>query len=267
MRAPLCVIVQVAFASVIGGGCDQFGPEAHELAHFVGNAEHGDKPGKTSPFVTMSSNLLPWLCSALMISIRLRSATSGSQNVQRSHQRLQPTSLTPLSCSSCRSSRALSRSCSPARISSRTPNVCCIEPMVFNMASDVARGGREMLATAPRVCCIVWRQTKNGLTLDQIRLLTQGWFIVYRCTPSTPRATRSLICSGGVGDAGLLEYGIVAAPPVWHDFQLRRYARLADSGHATHGFGVHHRHDAGLDRYLDSDRTHLVEKRRKSSLS
>ena len=47
MCAPLCVIVQMAFASVIGGGCDQFGPEAHELAHFVGNAEHGHKPGKT----------------------------------------------------------------------------------------------------------------------------------------------------------------------------------------------------------------------------
>ncbi len=44
MVPALTVVVQMAFARVVGRGFDEFGTEPHEFAHFVGNAENGDEP-------------------------------------------------------------------------------------------------------------------------------------------------------------------------------------------------------------------------------
>ena len=43
MRSALFVIVKVAFAGIVGRSLHEFGTESHELAHFIGYAEHGDQ--------------------------------------------------------------------------------------------------------------------------------------------------------------------------------------------------------------------------------
>ena len=43
MRSALFVIVEMAFTGIIGCGFHEFRAESHELAHFIGYAEHGDQ--------------------------------------------------------------------------------------------------------------------------------------------------------------------------------------------------------------------------------
>ena len=43
MRSALFVIVKVAFAGIVGCGLHKFRAESHELAHFIGYAEHSDQ--------------------------------------------------------------------------------------------------------------------------------------------------------------------------------------------------------------------------------
>ena len=87
---------------------------------------------RTSPSLSVMTcrKSRPWLCRALMMSTRLRNATSGSQVFSNvSISRCSGSSSMPSACNSSSSSRAMSKSCNPARIRSSTPNLC-VEPMV-----------------------------------------------------------------------------------------------------------------------------------------